>query len=157
MSRVLLPVVLALLPHWGAAQADDPTPEDCRNIPYSQQNCVRALACVGTKGVWFDGAARGWDQGTVTGRLSTGETCSGTWTSEGPFGTGLADLTCDDGTTIGVVYYTQDNITGTVTGRGMTSDGRPVEVWTGERVLEFLSDATGQPILACGDYELLLS
>jgi hypothetical protein len=142
MFRHGLPAALILLPLSAMAGGT------CENIPYSQTNCVRVLACVGDQGVTFDGQSRGWDQGTVAGAMSDGVTCTGKWSSDGPLGTGISNLTCDDGTTVDVIYYAEDGITGTVTGRGIDSKGRAIQVWSGENVLQFLTGADG-PALPC--------
>ncbi|MEO1637872.1 MAG: hypothetical protein AAFU41_01330 [Pseudomonadota bacterium] len=133
MIRLILPVTICL---GGAVAAEQST---CNAAPYSQDNCVRVLACVGFHGVYFDGQARGWDEGPVSGQMSTGVTCSGTWTADGPFGAGMSRLQCDNGIDIGVIYHTQDNETSTVIGNGSDTAGQPIEVWSGENVLEFLT------------------
>ena len=55
----------------------------CRNIPFSQDNCVRFVGCIGDQGLRFDGKARGWDQGTATAEISDFTQCRGTWDSTG--------------------------------------------------------------------------
>lgn len=143
MKSMILPVLLIA----GGASA-----QDCQNIPYSQRNCVRALACIGDQGLWFDGEARGWDQGRIDGEMNDGTACSGEWTSGGFMGTGNARLTCEDGTEIGIVYYTQDSVTGTVSGRGVDNRGRGIRGWSGLNVLEFLRDGPDStPSLPCSD------
>lgn len=153
MIRALLPVAICALATPSAAQ----TTKVCENVPFDPDNCVRVLACIGDDGLIFDGQARGWDTGAVTGFMSDGTGCNGTWTADGPLGTGTARMTCEDGSTVGVVYYSQDNITGTVIGRGTDSKGRAIQVWSGENVLEFLTP-TGSvgPALPCigGDIPL---
>lgn len=144
MIRTVLPAIILLSPAMVSASGV------CQNIPFSPDNCVRVLACIGDQGLTFDGQGRGWDTGTVTGMMSDGVTCNGTWTADGPLGTGIAGMTCSDGTSVDVLYYSQDNITGTAIGSGMDNKGRSVQVWTGENVLEFLTDdfASG-PALPC--------
>lgn len=132
MFRRLLPVLI-----WPIATIA--TAQDCTNVPFSQKNCVRVLACVGDAGTVFDGQARGWDAGPVVGAMSDGTTCTGSWNSDGPLGTGIARMSCSDGTDVNVIYYSQDNITGTVIGRGSDSQGRNIQVWSGENVLDFLT------------------
>ncbi|MEL6570799.1 MAG: hypothetical protein AAFQ64_04015 [Pseudomonadota bacterium] len=134
MFRLYLPAAIVL---GHAAMAQDLGV--CRNIPYDQDNCVRVLACIGDQGLQFDGKARGWDQGHIIGQRSDFTNCTGTWDSNGPLGTGVGQLTCEDGVTVDVIYYTQDNVTGTVIGRGKDSLGRNVQVWSGENVLQFLT------------------
>ena len=157
MFRPILPAAIWLLAHGAHAQTltvpgltDEPTEQasTCKNVPYSTSNCVRVLACVGDGGVYFDGEARGWDTGSVTGYLSNGPTCTGTWTSNGLGGTGLSSLTCDGGIRVDVIYFNQDNETGTVIGSGRDSLGRNLRVWTGENVLAYLS-SSGAPALPC--------
>ena len=152
MIRLILPVTILAAP---MLNAQDST---CRNVPYSQENCVRVLACVGFNGVYFDGQARGWDDGPVSGQMSTGVTCSGTWTADGPFGAGMGRLQCDNGIDVGVLYHTQDNETGTVIGNGSDSAGQPVEIWSGTNVLEFLTpDGAISARLPCPDGAIPMS
>lgn len=132
MFRPVLPVIICL-----AAPLHAET-DICVNVPYSQDNCVRVLACIGDQGLHFDGQARGWDVGPVTGAISNGVSCTGTWTADGPGGAGMGKMACEDGLEIGVIYYAQDSETSTVIGRGSDSIGQPVQVWSGENVLEFL-------------------
>ncbi|MFW2542680.1 hypothetical protein ACN2XU_08570 [Primorskyibacter sp. 2E107] len=161
MFRVLMPVVLCLA---GPAFADgltlrapgeNPPPAElappCENIPGRQSNCVRVLACIGASGLYFDGAARGWDQGTVEGVTSEGIACAGHWRSGGFLGSGTSRMQCEDGLEVSVLYYTQDNETGTVIGRGTDSIGRAITVWTGENVLRYLTgDGRPSAELPCG-------
>lgn len=147
MFRALLPVALIACAGSAPAQTlsvpgldgQSPAPSACSNIPYSQDNCVRVLACIGDAGLWFDGEALGWNQGAVRGRISDGSGCTGKWRSDGPMGTGLATLECDSGLAADVVYTTQDNETGTVSGIGRDNSGRAIRVWSGENVLDFLT------------------
>ena len=157
MIRAVLPVAFCVLGASLASQtlnlpsvtSNGKAPSySCDNIPSDQSSCVRVLACVGDEGVYFDGAARGWDTGTVTGFMSDGTDCTGTWTSGGMGGTGLSSLTCDGDLTADVIYYSQDNDTGTVIGRGRDSLGRSLKVWSGLNVLAYLSES-GEPALPC--------
>lgn len=129
----------------------------CLNRPYDPSNCVRVLACIGEDGLWFDGKARGWNQGTVSGARSDDVLCKGTWDANGLLGTGVGQMTCEDGIGVDVIYYYQDNLTGTVIGRGLDSAGRNVQIWSGENVEQFLTGpgAFG-PALPCvfGDIPL---
>ncbi len=155
MIRSSLPVIICLFPHFGAAQ----TAQTCETRPGSLSNCVRVLACIGDGGLYLDGEARGWDQGTLEVTRSDGVRCTGRWNSDGPLGTGVAELTCEDGLTGGVVYYNQDNETGTVIGQGQDSLGRQIEAWSGLNVLQFLSES-GKPQearLPCSPAPLFLS
>ncbi len=144
MIRLIVPVTICLAGPVGAQSAT------CENVPYSQINCVRVLACIGDQGLYFDGQARGWDTGTVAGDISNGDSCQGDWTADGPFGAGMAEMTCNSGLDIGVIYHTQDNETGTVIGNGSDSTGQPIQVWSGENVLAFLTpDGTVGSELPC--------
>ncbi|MEJ6403767.1 hypothetical protein [Yoonia sp. 2307UL14-13] len=144
MIRLILPAIIL---------ASNATAQDrglCRNVPYSEENCVRVLACIGDRGVFFDGNARGWDTGTVAGQMSDGTRCTGTWTAGGPLGTGIAQMSYSDGAVVDVVYYSQDSITGTVIGEGKDNLGRRIQVWSGENVLQFLTgDGAYGPALPC--------
>jgi len=152
MIRAHLPAIAICLAGPVAAQQA----EICENVPFDTANCVRVLACVGDSGLYFDGQAHGWDTGTVSGALSDGTACSGTWDSTGLPGT--SEMTCDDGTQIGVVYTTIDNTTGTVIGGGSDSQGRRIEGWTGTKVLEYLTpDGRVDAELPCGPAPILIS
>ena len=145
MFRLCLPAAICLS---SAVQAQDLG--QCSNIPYSQDNCVRIVGCLGDQGLQFDGKARGWDQGTVSAQISDSTSCQGTWDSNGPLGTGVGKMTCEDGVSMGVIYYSQDSITGTVIGRGKDSLGRMIQVWSGENVLQFLTpDGANTARLPC--------
>lgn len=123
----------------------------CENIPYDTANCVRALACLGSEGVFFDGQAHGWDTGVVIGFLDDGTSCTGEWVAGGPSTPGRASLQCENGVEANVLYHTLDNETGTVIGSGQDSLGREITVWSGEKVLEFLIDPRDErPVLPCG-------
>ena len=142
MIRRILPVTICFAAPVAA--------ETCENVPYSQENCVRVLACIGDQGLYFDGEARGWDEGPASGVISNGVTCSGTWTADGPFGAGMGQMTCESGIDIGIIYHTQDNETGTVIGNGSDTLGRPIQIWSGQNILEFLTpDGAVSPRLPC--------
>lgn len=160
MFHRLLPAALCILTTASVADTlilpgqEDPDPNDtlpeCENRPYDKSNCVRVLACLGGDGLWFDGQAHGWDTGIVLGHLNTGTPCTGTWSANGPLGTGFSRLTCENGLSADVIYYSQHNETGTVIGHGMDSTGRALRVWTGLNVLEFLTpDQKSAPELPC--------
>ncbi|RYH03970.1 hypothetical protein EU805_00945 [Salipiger sp. IMCC34102] len=151
MFRRLLPVAFGVCAGPIAAQ------DACENIPYDTANCVRTLACVGDDGLYFDGKARGWDRGTVAGRLSDGIACDGTWDSSRGDGIGTARLACTDGTELGVTYRTIDNETGTVIGDGADSTGRDIRAWSGAQVLRFLTPEGGVSAeLPCSPEEEIL-
>lgn len=157
-------VLTALLAATGAAHADKPTvlwppevaePREARPVEapcantMRADNCSRVLACVGDDGLWLDGRADGWDQGTLSAELSDGTTCEGSWRVGGPMGLGTAEMTCSDGREGGVVYTAQDGLTGTGIASGAMSDGAAIRAWTGRNVLEFLTGEDGVPRLPC--------
>lgn len=129
----------------------------CETDLYSENNCVRVLACVGDEGLWLDGQARGWNSGTILGVISDGTPCAGTWTADGPLGFGLAEATCEDGVTIEAVYTSRDDETGTAIGTGRDSLGRQIRAWSGLYVLEFLRDGEDVPKLPCGPEAIPIS
>lgn len=170
MFRKLMPAALCIFAGQLSAQTlelppltPQQTPEEraaptCENRPYSQENCVRVLACIGTGGLWFDGQALGWDQGIVRGATSDGIPCAGHWKSGGFMGTGTSQMMCRDDLSVNVLYYTQDNDTGTVIGRGTDSIGRGIIVWTGENVLKYLTpDGKPSAELPCGPTPIPIS
>jgi len=138
--------------------SNTPALPSCDLHPYhDQRNCVRALACIGDEGLWMDGQARGWDEGSITGYTSQGVSCVGFWNSRGAFGTGFAKVECADGLTLDVIYTVQDNETGTVIGTGRDSLDRPVKAWSGLHVLEFLKAGKEKPELPCGPVSIPIS
>ena len=149
--RVLPPLLLLALP----VQAQDalcPLTED-------QSNCVRILACIGEEGRWFHGRAFGRGEGTLAGVINDGPQCQGTWTSRNLFGTGQADVTCDDGMEVTVIYFYQDEFTGTAQGQGITNRNEPVQAWSGENVLSYFRDGkpTAEARLRCGEFDIPIS
>jgi hypothetical protein len=150
--RALLPIVFL----GSAALAQD---ADLCPMTDDQANCVRVLACIGDQGRWFHGRAFGRGEGTLAGVVNDGVLCQGTWTSRNPMGLGQADVVCDDGATIGVLYFYQDEYTGTALGRGETDRGDLVQSWSGEHVLEYFRDGnpTADAVLKCGTHEIPIS
>ena len=131
--RRLWVICLALAAGSGAAA------EVCRLAPGQPSSCVRALACIGEAGLWFDGRSIGWNEGRLEGQTSDGSLSTGRWTADGPCGMGLAELTCDSGLAAQVGYHAQDPATGTTTGTGKDNLGRAIKAWSGENVLQFLT------------------
>jgi hypothetical protein len=129
-----------------AASAQEMTLEpDCKWNPENPESCVHVIACIGTETL-FVGGSIGWDQGTLEGRLATGEACIGDWDNS----TGQARFACEDGTAGTVQYLHQDAPTGTAIGQGTTEDGRTVEAWSGQNVLDYIRRETREVILQCG-------
>ncbi|WP_212744719.1 hypothetical protein [Parasedimentitalea maritima] len=164
MFRFVLPVAVCLFGQSSVAQEVSDAPlvasenvgSECVNIVGSQKNCVRVLACIGESGLYFDGVALGWDAGRLKGLTSAGAQCDGWWTTGGILGTGTAKLRCTDGMIADVFFYSQDNLTGTVIGRGKDSENRILHVWSGKNVLQFLTGPNGQPRMECGAVEVLI-
>ncbi|MDA7423759.1 hypothetical protein [Thalassococcus lentus] len=131
---------------------------DCILKPGSQQSCARILACIGVDGLYFDGGAFGWDTGVVLGSRSDGVPCAGEWRSGGLFGSGTAKMECEDGLTVGAIYYSQDSETGTALGRGSDNLGRGIIAWSGENVLKYLTpDGRPSAELPCGPTPIPIS
>lgn len=132
---------------------------DCKIKRGSDESCAPLVACIGVNSVYFTGRALGWDSGLVTGTSNAGFSCIGTWKYQNMFGLGQARLACKNGMQ-GIVYFTAiDNLTGTVTGHGATSDGQPIRVWSGHNIQQFLAGETGDvnARLMCGHVEIPLS
>ena len=132
MVRHGLAAILIAVGGTAAAQtADCPVAQDATS-------CARVLACIGEEGIWFDGRAYGRGAGTLAGETNAGAVCTGTWVSRNAMGLGQADVACDDGFAVRVIYFYQDAWTGTALGRGIGSDGRLVRSWSGLHVLDYL-------------------
>ena len=125
----------------------------------AQDNCVRILACVGQDGHYFHGRAFGRGTGTLAGVISNGATCTGNWKSRNALGFGQADVSCDDGMKVRVIYTYQEEYTGTAIGRGIANDGTFVKAWSGLHVFEYLQKETGLPngVLLCGSQSIPIS
>jgi len=127
-----------------------------------QNDCVRILACIGSEGNWFNGRAFGRGSGTLAGRTAFGAQCVGRWRSRNAMGLGQADVQCDDGMEVTVLYYLQDDYTGTAIGNGRTNRGEFVRAWSGLNVLEYLRDRSApegenQVFLPCGSQPIPMS
>lgn len=122
-------------------------------------SCSRILACIGDDGRWFHGRGFGRGEGTLTGVIDDGTTCTGTWMSQNMFGLGQADVACSDGMTVRVFFYYQDPYTGTATGRGISNRNEPVQSWSGTHVLDYFRDnsPTAEARLRCGEHDIPLS
>ncbi len=142
MLRALRPAlaVAVSLTASTAAQAQDVTYAPACAATGDQAHCVRVLACIGMEGLWFNGRAFGQGAGSVAGLLSDGAGCAGRWKSRNALGLGQAVVTCDNGLEVTVLYYIQDDYTGTVLGSGRTNRGELVRAWSGTKVLEYLRD-----------------
>lgn len=127
-------------------------------LTHEQTNCVRVLACYGTQGMWFHGRSFGRGEGTLAGLRSDGAACAGTWTARNAFGLGQADVACDDGDTVTVIYTYQEEYTGTAIGYGRSASGQMVQAWSGLHVLDHLRDS-GMPdgTLLCGPTSIPMS
>lgn len=159
MIRPIL--VLTLLPTlaWaeppviGAPRLADPAApveveRPCENTQQGD-NCSRFLACVGDDGLWIDGRADGWNEGTLEAVASDGTRCTGTWRYTWLGLRARSDIACEGGRTATVRFTAQDSYTGTGIGRGVTSEGEEIRVWSGKNVLEFLAGEDGVPRLPC--------
>lgn len=156
MKAHRLPALLCLAAWPLAAPASEPT--ECR-LTDDRTSCTRVLACIGDQGRWFNGRAMGRGEGTLAGTISDGTICAGTWTERNIFGAGQADVACDDGMTVTVIYFYQEPYTGTAIGRGIASTGVGVKSWSGLHVLDYLKQETGLPhaTLPCGAFDIPIS
>ena len=145
MIARLLPAALALSALPAFAQVCETTGRS--------DNCVRVLACIGDRGLWFDGRAIGWNHGTIAGMLSDGSVCTGSWAYDSAVSSETY-VTCDNDIDAAVFAVAQDPTTGTAIGEGMTSDGRRVTAWSGRYVLDFLRGDDGTPQLPCTDAQI---
>ncbi|MDP4891560.1 hypothetical protein [Cypionkella sp.] len=156
MFRPALPA-FALLALTFPATAQDVLP--CETTP-DNRSCARVFACIGPSGRWFEGRGIGRGQGRLDGHTSDGATCTGSWDNGDGLGTlPKAVFSCQDGTQGSVVYFHQDQYTGTAIGRGTTTKGQTVEVWTGEHVVEFFRRGapSAQALLLCGEAAIPIS
>lgn len=127
---------------------------DCPLRQGSMDSCSPIVACMPGDGVYLVGRAIGWDRGTLSGETSTGD-----WSYDGPFGTAHASFACDDGLSGRVIFHAEDSLTGTGRAIGMTNGGARIDAWAGRAILPYL-DRTGRRVdgtLMCGDVPMMLS
>ncbi|MDR7125813.1 hypothetical protein [Pseudotabrizicola sp. 4114] len=122
-------------------------------------NCVRILACIGEQGRWFHGRALGRGEGTLAGVMNDGVQCVGDWTSRNAFGTGQASVSCDDGMSATVIYFYQDEYTGTALGKGISNREEVVQSWSGLHVLDYFRDGnpSAEAVMKCGSHDIPVS
>lgn len=134
------------------------TADQCE-LTDDQSDCVRILACIGDQGRWFNGRAFGRGAGSLAGEVNDGVTCTGNWVSANAAGYGQADVACDDGMTVTVLYFYQDSYTGTAIGRGLSNRDDQIEAWSGKNVLDYFRDGSpdAKAIMKCGDYGIPIS
>lgn len=156
MFRPALPA-FALLALTFPATAQEDLP--CKTTP-DNSSCAWVFACIGPSGRWFEGRSIGRGQGRLDGKTSDGVACSGSWTNGDGLGAlPMAMFSCQDGTQGSVVYFHQDQYSGTAIGRGTTTRGQTVEVWTGEHVIDFFKRGSprDQALLLCGEEAIPIS
>lgn len=155
MIRATVPAVLLFL----AATSTGAQPATSCDLRADSSSCTRVLACIGDDGRWFNGRSFGRGQGTVAGTFDDGVACTGTWVSRNAIGLGQADVTCEDGMSVTVLYTYQDEFSGTALGSGVASNGERIRVWSGNNVLAYLRAETGTRIatLPCGGDGIPLS
>ena len=150
-------------PLFAENQAPHPAPEPKTETPCivtdDNTSCTKFVGCFGNDGIHFRGNARGRGIGTLLAKRSDGVICTGTWTSRNALGTGQADFKCENGENGRVIYYYQDEYTGTAKGKGMSSWFNGLQMWSGENLKKYFSmqDGLGRPILKCGPVEALIS
>lgn len=122
-------------------------------------SCAPLVACMPGEGVYFIGRAIGWNTGALGGYTSTNVACRGTWTTRNALGLGQARFECDDGLSGTVFFYSQDSLTGTAAGSGLTNHLSRVRGWSGHNIEQFLDAETGHldGALMCGPTPMLLS
>ena len=79
--------------------------------------------------------------------------------SKNALGLGQADVACDDGMSVSVIYYYQDEYTGTALGRGITNGEDVVQSWSGDHVIQYFRDGspTKEAVLKCGSHDIPIS
>lgn len=133
------------------AQAQMRLDETCVFDEGRDDSCAHVVACIGGDTL-FVGGGVGWNSGTVRGELYIGKQCTGTWDNA----TGKATVDCGDGLEGAVQYTLIDGETGTAVGAGAMLDGRPIEVWSGANVAQYIERETGRATLQCGVGEVLM-
>ena len=132
--------------------AEDQT--SCAGTDLSQ--CVPFAGCYGLDGTYFHGAA--WANNSLFAKRSDGVHCAGLW-EQTSSGLGKASFHCGQSETAQVIYFIQDNRTGTVVGSGYTSKSQKVLVWSGANLAEFfaINSENGLPEMTCGPVKIPVS
>jgi hypothetical protein len=159
-----------LAPIAASAQLAAPTPPVAQDTIHQagacdttngQLDCARVIACIGVDGKWFNGRAMfGRGEGALEGQLSTGAACKGHWVARNFLGLGQADVKCNDGMTVTILYTVQDTYTGTAIGYGSSNRGEPIKAWSGQNVLAyFQNENPDNPVITlhCGLTSIPLS
>lgn len=157
LSRILCVAAIALVPAIGLSGPK--VDKNCHLSPGHSDSCTPLVACLGGSGIYFTGRAMGWSRGSFAGDTNGGFSCVGEWKAQTVLGVGQAIFECDNGRR-GVAFFTYlDNQTGTVTGHGALDDGRPLHVWSGHNIRQFLVNESGDvnTNLKCGNIDVPIS
>lgn len=112
----------------------------CATQPGRPHSCTPVFACIGEKGEYFQGQARGWGElGLLRGRTASGAHCSGFWKRDGEVGFGTAKINCSNGTRAEVMWNARHREAGYFVGSGSDSKDRKVLAWTGRDILARIS------------------
>ncbi|CUH79971.1 hypothetical protein TRM7557_02672 [Tritonibacter multivorans] len=112
----------------------------CATQPGRPHSCTPIFACIGEKGEFFQGQARGWGElGLLRGRTGSGAHCSGFWQRDGEVGVGKAKINCSNGTRAEVNWNARHREAGYFVGSGSDSENRKVLAWTGRDIIARIS------------------
>ena len=163
MARTLLPLLLLAAAGPVLAASDVSismaATEACGPKPEDPSNCAPVFGCFASEGVWFVGEARGWSEGSVTVRASSGLICEGSFDYRQMIDMGRTVITCSDGDEIPMSFFNRGGDSGVVTGTGVSENGRRVQMWAGVNAPAFLRDRTGGDVaeVRCGETRLILN
>lgn len=120
------------------------TPMCVANEP--NQDCDQILACVGSKGQWFNGTTLGRGPiNDIEGQMDNGTICTGQRVQHNKVLSGSIALICGDGTQATVEYGLSvlDSNRDFGTGLAVTQDGRDIRVWVGQDLISTLRRESG--------------
>ena len=140
MFRLILLVTICFA---GAATAQI-TPMCQANEP--GQDCDQILACIGSKGQWFNGTTLGRGPvNDIEGQMNNGTICTGQRTQFNKAFSGSITLTCSDGTQTTVKYDPPLLGEHRDFGRGhdVTPDGRDINIWVSQDLISTLRRESG--------------
>ncbi|MGA0827158.1 MAG: hypothetical protein ACO3PW_07395 [Gemmobacter sp.] len=126
------------------AVAPGASASDCLLREGQGDSCTPVVACLEPTGIWFSGRATGWNQGEVSGVLSSGARCGGTWTGRNLIGLGQAEISCDDGRRVVVFFTYLDSRTGTALGHGLSDRAERVRSWSGHAIPDHVDPERGR-------------
>jgi hypothetical protein len=114
--------------------------ETCNLAPDNPENCARFVGCFNEGETVISGTSRGWETGTLYGETPEGLTCSGTWEFDGFVEKGEGKITCSDGDSVDINFFTRGDTTQAITGVAITEQGKRLRLWASPDLPAFFKE-----------------